>query len=186
MAAGPMDPLKRAPTLTTERLVLRDHRVTDLDACAAMRADAEVARFITGDPIGRGDTWRRLLSTAGHWALLGFGYWAVEERASGRFVGEVGLSDFKRDAAPSFEGAPEIGWVLARWSHGRGFATEAAHAALAWIDAVHRPPRTVCMIDEANAASVRIAEKLGYRRYGEADLGDCLVSLFERRPTPRD
>jgi RimJ/RimL family protein N-acetyltransferase len=152
-----------APPIDTARLALRGHRPADLAESAALWADPIVIRHIGGRPFTREESWTRLLRYAGHWALLGFGYWVVRERATGRFVGEVGLADYRRDMTPSFEGTPEAGWVLAPWAHGQGFAGEAVAAALAWIDGVLRAPRTVCIIDPDNAASLRVAARAGYR-----------------------
>ncbi|HEY0776819.1 MAG TPA: GNAT family N-acetyltransferase, partial [Gemmatirosa sp.] len=123
------------PALDTARLTLRGHVPADVAECAAMWADPLVTRHIGGRPSSEEEVWARVLRYAGLWALLGFGYWVVRERASGRFVGEVGLADFRRDVTPPLGGAPEVGWVLAPWAHGRGFATEAVRAALAWADA---------------------------------------------------
>ena len=68
---------------------------------------------------------------------MGFGHWAVEEKASGDFIGDLGFADFKRDIQPSIQGLPELGWVLASRAHGKGYATEAVRAAIAW-GAAHR------------------------------------------------
>lgn len=143
------------PTLTTERLVLRGHRASDLDACLAMWSDLEVVRHISGRPSTREEVWARILRYVGHWELMGYGMWAVE--AEGRFVGECGLAQFER-GVPEID-APEAGWVFAPEAHGKGYATEAMRAVLAWTTA----PRTVCMIAPDNAASLRVADKLGYR-----------------------
>src|SRR4051812_6375028 len=101
-----------APTLETPRLTLRSHSLTDFDACAAMWGDPLVTQHIGGRPATPEEVWARVLRYAGLWAVLGFGYWIVEERATRRFVGEVGLSDFRRDITPSFGGAAEVGWAL--------------------------------------------------------------------------
>jgi RimJ/RimL family protein N-acetyltransferase len=116
------------PSLDTDRLTLTAHTLAGFEECAAMWADAAVTRFIGGRPASREDVWNRLLRYRGLWALLGYGYWAVNERETGRYVGDVGFADFHRDITPSLDGAPEAGWVLATWAHGRGFATEAAGA----------------------------------------------------------
>ena len=71
----------------------------------------------------------------GLWPVLGYGYWAVEETASGRFVGDVGFADFHRVLEPSIRGVPEMGWVLAPEVHGNRYASEAVTAALHWLDA---------------------------------------------------
>lgn len=151
------------PVLRTDRLVLRAHRADDIVACAAMWADPLVTRYIGGKPSTLRETWLRMLRYSGLWALLGFGYWAVEEKATGAFVGDVGFADFKRDFVPSIEGIPELGWVLAPHAHGKGFATEAVRAALLWADEHLEQPRTVCIITPENAASIHVAEKCGYR-----------------------
>ena len=157
-------PAPRVPLLTTARLIMRGHEATDLDATAAMWGDPEVVRHISGIPSTREEPWSRLLRYAGLWSLLGFGYWLVEERASGRFVGEVGLANFHRDIDPGLGDAPEAGWVLHPWAHGRGLATEALQAALGWADA-HLGARSVCMIAPDNATSLRVSEKCGYTEF---------------------
>jgi RimJ/RimL family protein N-acetyltransferase len=154
------------PVLETARLVLRAHRPADLTACAAMWADPKVVRFIGLEPSSRQQTWARMLTYAGLWATFGFGYWAVEERTSGRLVGEVGFADFRRDLQPSIDGIPEAGWVFVTAVHGRGYATEAVAAAIAWAD--QRFTRTVCIISPGHKASIRVAEKVGYRELGPA------------------
>jgi RimJ/RimL family protein N-acetyltransferase len=159
----PRVPALDIPVIETERLRLRGHRVDDFDACAAMWGDPVVARFIGGKPSTREEVWARLLRYAGLWALLGFGYWAVEEKADGGFVGDVGFADFKRDIQPSLEGLPEIGWVLSPRVHGRGYATEAVAAALAWGDARFGSGPTACIIDPENLASIGVAKKSGFK-----------------------
>lgn len=148
------------PTLTTSRLVLRRHRREDFEACAALWADPVVTRFIQGRPQTREEVWARLLRYAGHWTWLGYGYWAVEE--GGRFIGELGLADFQREMTPPL-GVPELGWALSPADHGRGLATEALLAALAWADAHLDAPETACIVAPENLASLRVAAKLGYR-----------------------
>ncbi|HEX6368498.1 MAG TPA: GNAT family N-acetyltransferase [Longimicrobium sp.] len=159
----PDEPLAAAPVLRTERLILRGHTRADFDECAAMWADPQVTRHIGGRPSTEEEVWARVLRYAGLWALLGYGYWAVREWESGRFVGDVGLADFRRAVTPALGDAPEAGWVLAPWAHGRGLATEAVRAVLSWADAHLAAPRTVCLIAPGNAASIHVAEKCGFR-----------------------
>ena len=151
------------PVLETARLRLRGHRLADFAASAAMWADGGVTRHIGGKPFSEEESWTRFLRYSGHWAVLGFGYWVAEEKATGNFVGEVGFADYKRDLQPSLKGIPEIGWVLASQSHGRGYATEATQAAVAWGDAHFPSGRTACIIDPDNRPSMRVAAKCGYR-----------------------
>jgi RimJ/RimL family protein N-acetyltransferase len=175
-----VEKLLTAPVLETERLVLRGHSVADLADCAAMWADPLVVRHIGGVTQARDRVWTKLLGYIGHWQALGFGFWVVRERGTERYVGEAGLADFCRDVTPSFDGAPEAGWALASWAHGRGFATEAMRAVLAWSDTQLRAPRVVCMIDQGHAASVRVAEKLGFRRWADSTFQGNPIRLFER------
>lgn len=182
---APAVPTPAIPALDTGRLTLRGHTLADVDACAAMWADPLVTRHIGGRPSTAEEVWARVLRYAGLWALLGYGYWVVRERASGRFVGEVGLADFRRDLTPSLGGAPEVGWALAPWAHGQGFATEAVRAALAWgdahlVDHDGTPARSVCLIAPENAASIRVAEKCGFREAGRAAYKGTDTLVFAR------
>jgi RimJ/RimL family protein N-acetyltransferase len=167
------------PVLETPRLTLRGHRAADLDDSLSLWGDPEVVRFIGGKPASREEVWARVLRYIGHWAVAGYGMWHIRERSSDRFVGEVGMADFRRDITVSFDGAPETGWALRPWAQGKGYATEAMTAVLTWGAARH--PRTVCMIDPDNAASQRVAGKLGYREMARADYKASQVILFERR-----
>ena len=169
-----------APVLETPRTVMRPHRLADFEALAAMWADPEVVRFITGKPSSREESWSRLNRYAGHWCLMGFGFWAVEEKETGRYLGEVGFADFKRDIQPTLEGMPEAGWVLATAAHGRGIATETVTAALSWGDAHFAQDNTVCIIAPAHAASLRVAEKQGFREYANTIYLDQPTLLFRR------
>jgi RimJ/RimL family protein N-acetyltransferase len=145
-----------------------------------MWADPIVTRHIGGVAFTAEQTWHKLLRYAGLWSLLGFGYWCVVDRASGRFVGEVGFADFHRDIDPPFGDAPEAGWVLAPWAHRKGFATEALGAAIRWLDENRAPKRSVCLIDAENVASIRVAEKCGYAFWCESQYHGTPSRLFER------
>jgi RimJ/RimL family protein N-acetyltransferase len=171
---------RAAPTIETERLVLRGHREEDCVASAAMWGDPLVTRYFGGLAPTNEGAWRRVLTYAGLWATLGYGYWAVVERATGAFVGEVGLADFKRDIVPSFGGAPEVGWALVSTAWGRGLGTEAVAAALAWSETHLAVPRTVCLITAENAPSIRLAARLGFREYARTTYREAPVHLFER------
>ncbi len=168
-----------APTLETERLKLRAHRLEDFVHSAAMWADPEVTRYIGGKPHTEEESWARLLRYAGHWSLLGFGYWAVEEKSTGRFIGEVGFADYKRDL-PALKSLPEIGWAFTTQARGNGFATEAVRAAITWGDAHFRSPRTACIIHPENLASIRVAEKCAYREFQRATYKSHATIMFVR------
>ena len=166
------------PVIETERLRLREHRASDLDALTEMWAHPVVYRHIHGKPSERAETWGRMLRLTGQWLVSGFGYWVVEEKATGNFVGEIGFLTGERGLTPDFGDTPEAGWSLWPAMHGQGYAEEAVRAALDW--ALERHPRVVCMVDPTNAASIRLAEKVGFRRFAETTFKEEPVILFER------
>jgi RimJ/RimL family protein N-acetyltransferase len=172
----------KVPILDTERLRLRGHRLEDFADCAAMWADPAVTRFIGGKPLSEEDSWAKFLRYTGHWSFLGFGYWVAEEKATGKFVGEIGFADYKRELEPSLKGVPEIGWVLASAAHGSGFATEAVLAAVAWGDRHFTGARTACIIAPENLASIRVAEKCGYRLSQATTYKGQPTLMFVREP----
>jgi RimJ/RimL family protein N-acetyltransferase len=175
-------PNREIPVLHTERLSMRAHRADDLEACLAMWSDPVVTRYIGGKPSTRQQTWSRLVNYAGQWALLGFGYWVLEEKTTGRFAGELGFADFQRDIAAPMRDVPELGFALASHAHGKGYASEAVGAVLAWGDRNLTSPRTVCLIDEENAASLRVAQKGGYAIVERATFNERPTLFLERQP----
>lgn len=149
-----------SPVLETERLTLRRHQVADFAACCRLWGNAEVTRYIGGRPSTPEEVWSRILRYAGHWDLLGYGYFAVVEKQSGSVIGEFGLADFHRTIEPPLK-EPEAGWVLHPDQHGKGFASEGLTALLGWADA-QKMPRTCCLIAPENTASLRLAQRSGY------------------------
>ena len=147
-----------------------------------MWADPQVTRYITGKPSTREETWFRLLRNAGHWQLMGFGFWVVREKSTGRFVGEVGLADFHRDIEPPLGESKEAGWVLAPWCHGKGYATEAVRAALRWAEDRFGPERVVCLIAPENEASLKVAHKCGFREFSRGTYKGEPSLMLERLP----
>jgi RimJ/RimL family protein N-acetyltransferase len=152
-----------APTLETPRLILRGWRPEDFEAYTAMLADPETARFITrkGEPLTRQEAWSEMAFLTGHWQMLGHGMFVVEERATGAFLGRIG------PLAP--EGWPhfEIAWALVRAACGKGFAQEAARAAIDWSFETFALDRIISIIHPLNIASRRVAERIGERRTAE-------------------
>lgn len=153
------------PEIRTDRLRLRAHVMADFAKSAAMWANPDVTRYIRVQPFSEEETWARFLRYAGHWSVMGFGFWAVEETATGEFVGEVGFAHFKREIQPPMGDTPELGWVLAPQAHGKGHATEAVRAALEWGTTHLASPSTVCLIHPENTASIRVADKCGFRKF---------------------
>jgi RimJ/RimL family protein N-acetyltransferase len=169
------------PVIETERFMLRGHTLADFEASASMWSDPDVVRFIGGRPFTTDEVWARILRYHGHWALLGYGFWAIEDRATRQFVGEVGFADFKRPIEPPFGDTPEMGWSLAAAAHGRGVASEVVAAAAEWGDARFSQDRTVCIIDPENGASIRVAEKNGFSEVRRTELRGSPTIVFERR-----
>jgi RimJ/RimL family protein N-acetyltransferase len=151
------------PVLETDRLVLREWREGDIEVEAAVSADPEVMRYL-GGVISREEAWRRMSLHAGHWLIRGYGNWAVEVREDGSLIGRVGL--WRPEGWPGLE----VGWRLARAAWGRGYATEAARAAIAWAWANLEVDQLISIIHPENAGSMRVAERLGMRRLREQDV----------------
>ncbi len=145
----------------------------DLDAYATIFGDPEVARYLgDGKPLDRAAAWRSLALQLGHWALRGYGLWAVEERASGRLVGRVGL--LRPEGWPGLE----LAWALAREAWGKGYATESAGRVLAHAFAEMGVERLISLIYPANARSIRVAERLGERLEGRTALFGSEVLVY--------
>jgi RimJ/RimL family protein N-acetyltransferase len=168
------------PVLETSRLRLRGFHADDFEPWFALSRLPAFYRYLTPEPMPAEEIWKLLLRSAGHWAVMGFGFWAVEEKASGRFVGGVGFLHLKRDLEPPLGDAPEIGWVLDPAVHGLGYASEAVEAALAWGSSHFGPVRTVCIIHPDNQPSLRLAAKFGYHEYARSPYHGEPIVLLER------
>ena len=168
--------------IQTDRLILREHTLRDFDALHAMWSEPAVYHHITGRPSTREEAWSRLLRYSGHWALLGYGYWVAEERATGSYVGEMGFANYHRDIDPPLDGRPEMGWTLKTAVHGKGYATEALLAIAAWGDAHFAGTETAAMIAPGNTASIRLAGKIGFVRKLETTYKGDPTLVFYRTP----
>lgn len=159
--------------IQTPRLLLRSFCDTDIEPYAAMCGDPEVMRYL-GDRaiLSREDAWRQIAMLVGHWSLRGFGSWAVEERATGNFLGRVGLH------YP--EGWPdrEVNWALARQYWGKSFGFEAAQAALAHAFNSLHWERATSLIDSKNQRSIRLAERLGERFEKDVEVRGFRLGLY--------
>lgn len=160
------------PRLETERLTLRLWRASDFEPFAAMCADEEVMRYVGGKTLTRPEAWRFMALVVGHWHLKGFGMWAVEERDGGELVGRVGC--WQPEGWPGFE----LGWVLRREFWGRGFATEAARAALRHAFDELEQTHVISLIHPDNRASIRVAERLGEKLEGRTEVFGMEVSIY--------
>lgn len=169
-----------ADMITTDRFLLRPFELRDYEAYLSMLADPEPT-VPWRQVMAPEDTWHRLVRHAGHWALFGYGNFAVFEKETGLFLGETGLWNAHRDMGESYDQSDETGWsVVSSW-HGRSVAFEAADAIHRWYESTVGGRRTVCMIDPANERSIRIARKLGYVPFDQGLYKGKAVIMFERR-----
>ncbi len=152
------------PVVETERLILRGWRDGDFDPLARMLANAAVMDFLGGvQP--RPDAWRSLALYIGHWSLRGYGFWVVERKSDRAFLGRVGL--WRPEGWPDIE----IGWALDRPYWGSGYATEAAKAARDYgFRTYPMIARLISLIDPANRASERVAQRLGETKGASATI----------------
>ncbi|WP_236021018.1 GNAT family N-acetyltransferase [Devosia sediminis] len=167
------------PRLETDRLVLRAHCPADFHECLRLWSDENVTKYITGRPSTSEEVWGRILRYAGHWELLGYGYFLVEDKFNQALVGEVGIAHYHRDALTSFGEPPEAGWALLPRYQGLGLAREALTAVLSWAEKKGLR-KTTCRIDPRNLASIKLAKRLGYEKYDEVTVGDLQSVLLQR------
>ncbi len=172
------------PVLSTPRLILRGHTLDDFEPMVAIWSDPIVQRHFHGVSLTREDIWAKFLRQFGVWAVMGYGSWAVEEKETGAYVGVTGIFEVKRGLDPALEGLPEAGWSLASRVHGKGYATEASRAALAWADVQLGRPRMFCIVVPENKPSIRVAEKCGFRLWRETTYKDEATLIFLRDPQP--
>nr|WP_280638901.1 GNAT family N-acetyltransferase [Sphingomicrobium aestuariivivum] len=176
--------MRSAPTLETERLVLRHWRREDWEAYYPIIADHSTMRYVGGSGISREDGWRRWLASIGSWQISGYGSFAVTRKDDGVVVGMCGIFHGWREIDGGFEPDPEFGYIFGPEGRGRGMAFEACTAALDWLDTHHGVP-IWAIIEDDNAPSVKLAGKLGFESQGAKMYGDEPIGVW-RRPAPRE
>ncbi len=144
------------PTIETERLILRPVQAEDFEPMCAMMADEETARFI-GGVMPPSAVWRSLCTLAGAWTIRGYSMFSVIEKSTGTWIGRLG--PWQPEGWPG----TEIAYALTKAAHGKGLAHEGVSAAidyavdiLGWDEIIH-------CIDQKNAPSLRLADRLGAR-----------------------
>ena len=165
--------------ILTERLLMRPFVPDDVEALHAIWSDPAVGPWVGGTHTDIAESVEELAGHARHQERHGFGFWAVEERATGRLVGEVGLM--------LFEGrGPEIetGWCIASDVWGRGYAREAAER---WLDVGFRElgaHRIIAVVLPGNARSRALCARLGMREAGMRDAYGAEHVLYEAVSPP--
>jgi RimJ/RimL family protein N-acetyltransferase len=164
------------PVIQTERLILRGAEPRDFDTyLKMMECDHHSSKLTTED------VWRKFTSATGLWLLLRYGYWSIEQKDGGDFIGRAGFGEFRRGLKPSIDGIPEIGWRIRPDLWGRGYASEAVSACLEWADK-HLSQKVVAIIESSNRPSVRLAAKAGFDGPRTATYNNTPILLFERHP----
>jgi len=152
-----------APCIETGRLLLRVPQDSDFEGYAELFGDEESVRYI-GGVLDRGAAWRRFLQMPGAWSIQGFGMFSIVEKSSGAWIGQAG------PWFPRGHNGTEVGWILLRSAWGRGYATEAARAAIDWTFKHLDWHEVIHNIMPGNAASIALAERLGSRPRGPGQL----------------
>ncbi|KIC12418.1 acetyltransferase [Leisingera sp. ANG-M1] len=158
------------PTLETDRLILRAPALADFEALCAFYA-SERATFVGGQ-MDAEKVWRHLALEIGHWQMLGYGRWTVEEKSSGKTAGIIGLWN------PHGWPEPEIGWDLFEGFGSKGYATEAAIAARSYAYETLGWTTAISLVDPNNHASAAVAKRMGavldgtftHDRFGEVQI----------------
>src|SRR4051812_6215309 len=158
--------------LETERLRFRMFRDDDIDEYAAMCADPDVMRHLTGQPMTRLEAWRHMAMLLGHWTLRGYGMWAVEEKRSGELLGRIGFHN--PDGWPGFE----LGWTLKRAAWGKGYAAEGARFALNYAFTEMDRDHVISVIRPENLPSIRVAERLGEKLESQTEVMGFPVLVY--------
>lgn len=142
--------------LETDRLILRPiDPERDFEGWARAMADERTVRYLGSKPMNRAEAWRSMALAMGHWAIRGYGFFSLERKEDGAWVGRVGPWN------PEGWPAPEVGWTLSPDHWGHGYATEAALASLAYARDVLGWRSVVHVIMDGNEASVAVAERIG-------------------------
>lgn len=146
--------LHASPELETDRLRFRMLRDGDFATYETWCANIDIMRYLGGRTLNRVEAWRNMAYLIGHWALRGYGYYAVEEKSTGRLVGRIGFTNSA--GWPDFE----LGWTIVPEFQGRGYATEGATMLLRYAFEELGRPHVVSLIHADNSPSRRVADKL--------------------------
>ncbi len=172
-------PCSSAPSLQTDRLLLRAYRIEDFEGFAEFYG-SERSQYADG-PVSRARAWHWFAAGAGRWALLGYGAWAIERAEDGAYIGMISLNH------PIVDGQErELGWLLWDGFEGQGYGTEAAQAARAFAIETLNWGSFVSYISRDNLSSIRLAERLGAQLDPQAtEMADRETLVYRHLPLPR-
>lgn len=157
----------------TERLILRKFRESDFEDYARIFSEPEITKYIgNSKAMTRSQAWMSMATIFGHWQLRGYGILAVEERDSKVVIGRIGF--LNPEGWPEFE----LGWILNRNYWGKGYATEGAKALLDYAFKELKRDRVVSLIHPGNIRSIRVAERLGEKLQGKAEVYGKEVLIY--------
>ena len=164
--------MTKVPIIETERLILREFRQDDFPVYEKLAADIDVMRYLGGKTMNQVEAWRHMAFMVGHWTLRGYGYFALEEKATGEFIGRAGFTN--PTGWPGFE----LGWTIAPWRQRQGFAFEAAQRLLRFAFEDLDKEHVISLIHRDNIPSQRVAEKLGESVEGETEVLGMTVLIY--------
>ena len=170
--------MSRIPELRTARLLLRGWREEDLEPFGALNADPEVREHFPGGAQSRAESDATVARFLERWRDDGHAPWAVERREDGQFIGFIGLATMRFEA--HFTPAVEVGWRLARWAWGHGYATEGGQASLRWGFEDLDLAEIVSFTSTTNVRSQAVMERLGMRRDPADDFDHPLIAEGSR------
>lgn len=171
--------LTHAPVLETDRLILRGPETRDTEAVIAFLMDLDRAGGF-GAYDNRSDSWRWFALNVGHWHIHGYGYFVIEDKASGQAAGMSGIWN------PEGWPEPEVGWLVFEGFEGKGIAFEAAERVRRWAYEDLGFTTLTSNIVPGNTRSIRLAERLGAtyeRTYHNPNMGE---DMLYRHPGPED
>lgn len=158
--------------LSTGRLLLEPITAHHFEAHARIVGDADVMRYIIDEPMTRAQAWWNIARYVGHWQIRGYGMYAAVEKSSGTIVGHMGFLN------PEGGRGFELGWILARDAWGKGYASEGTRALVDYAFGPLGQSHIVCVINQHNARSLAVAERLGARLEREETEGGKTLRIY--------
>lgn len=144
--------------IETERLILRRiDPARDFEPWARTMANEETVRYLGTGPMSRAEAWRSMAAVIGHWEIRGYGFFSLELKETGEWVGRVG------PWYPEGWPAPEVGWTISPDHLRQGYASEAARASIDYAFKVLGWSEVIHVIMKGNVGSIGVAEKVGSR-----------------------